>query len=187
MKCPECGAKNAKKIVYGLPSAEMDEDNVIMGGCLVSFDNKNYHCVECEHEFNSKAQEVKRRRELFKKLRSESGDNLYFDEYNYDDVVSFLEAKYAAVGLKIKSVGGFVPVQAEGNVDGKFFYFRFRHDNARLMVGDDAGERSLPVNASTHEILGLTGDGFSGVLDPEEFRDVFIKLLDMYISSKSTL
>lgn len=188
MKCPECGNKNAKKIVYGLPSAELLEDeSIVIGGCMVSDDDKNYHCTECEHEFNSPAQEIRRRRELFERLRTEGGDMFDFEDYDYDKVVSFLESKYKAVSLKIKSVGGFVPVQAEGAVDGKAFYFRFRHDNASLMVGDDDGERSLPTNASTHEIRGLTGDGFSGVLKPEEFRDVFIQLLDMYLGSKSTL
>lgn len=40
-------------------------------------------------------------------------------------------------GLRLTSAGGVVPFQAEGTLDGDPFYFRYRHDEARLGVGGD--------------------------------------------------
>jgi hypothetical protein len=50
--------------------------------------------------------------------------------------VSNLESKYSHRGLQFE-IGfiGSVPVQAYGHLDGMRFYFRFRHDSARLDLG----------------------------------------------------
>lgn len=42
-----------------------------------------------------------------------------------------------ADGVRFQWIGGFCPVQAEGDVDGKPFYFRARGDTWVLRVGDN--------------------------------------------------
>lgn len=108
-----------------------------------------------------------------------------FEDFGYFDIETIetetLEKEYESVNLKFKSAGGVVPVQAEGYIGDKYFYFRFRYDNARLMIGEYVDERSLPVNAETFEIKGYSGDSLNGYLTSEEFKVVFKKLLDMYL------
>lgn len=45
-------------------------------------------------------------------------------------------AKLKACGVTLDSFGGNCPVQAEGTVDGKQFYFRARGDSWQLHIGD---------------------------------------------------
>lgn len=53
-----------------------------------------------------------------------------------DLAVSNLESKYSHRGLQFETgFLGSVPVQAYGHLDGMRFYFRFRHDSARLDLG----------------------------------------------------
>lgn len=53
-----------------------------------------------------------------------------------DLAVSNLESKYFHRGLQFETgFLGSVPVQAYGHLDGMRFYFRFRHDIARLDLG----------------------------------------------------
>lgn len=53
-----------------------------------------------------------------------------------DLAVSNLESKYSHRGLQFESgFLGSLPVQAYGHLDGMRFYFRFRHDSARLDLG----------------------------------------------------
>ncbi len=107
-----------------------------------------------------------------------------FGNFEIDDLSEAavnLESEYKTNQLKFHSAGGAVPVQAEGFVDGKYFYFRFRHDNARLMVGEYKDDKSLPENAETVEILDYSGEPMNGFLTPEEFKACFKKLLDMYL------
>lgn len=41
------------------------------------------------------------------------------------------------LGIKIKWIGGNCPVQAEGTIDGKAFYFRARGDSWSVGVGEE--------------------------------------------------
>lgn len=45
-------------------------------------------------------------------------------------------ARAAAVGLAIDSQGGNCPVQIEGSIDGRRFYFRARHDEYQVHVAE---------------------------------------------------
>ena len=53
-QCPKCGSKNAVKIVYGMPSYDLFEEaqagKVKLGGCVITEDNPDYCCKDCEHE-----------------------------------------------------------------------------------------------------------------------------------------
>ena len=55
-QCPKCGSKNAVKIVYGMPSYDLFEaaqaGKVKLGGCVITEDNPDYCCKNCEHEWN---------------------------------------------------------------------------------------------------------------------------------------
>ena len=44
-------------------------------------------------------------------------------------------ARAEALGIRIVTIGGNCPVQAEGYFDFKAFYFRARHDGWQFMVG----------------------------------------------------
>jgi hypothetical protein len=51
-KCPACGSKNVKEIVYGLPDGLEDwPGHLVPGGCLVSPDNPTRHCGDCDNEW----------------------------------------------------------------------------------------------------------------------------------------
>ena len=53
--CPECGGK-LLPIVWGYPSSEVMEkamrDEVYLGGCVLPLIHVNYHCINCDGEFN---------------------------------------------------------------------------------------------------------------------------------------
>lgn len=55
--CPKCASKNTVKIVYGYPGPELmmkyKEGKVKLGGCVISFDNPDTYCKDCEHSFMS--------------------------------------------------------------------------------------------------------------------------------------
>jgi hypothetical protein len=54
----------------------------------------------------------------------------------HQPVVDRLEAKYAHLGLRFDTgFAGSVPVQANGRIGRRFFYFRFRGDTASLKIG----------------------------------------------------
>jgi hypothetical protein len=53
--CPQCGAKNVKSIVYGLP-AEVDPTPVeqrdyVLGGCCLRMDSPGWYCEACGHKW----------------------------------------------------------------------------------------------------------------------------------------
>lgn len=54
------------------------------------------------------------------------------------------EAALEQAGITLDTIGGNCPVQAEGTVDGKQFYFRARGDSWQLHIGD--GEHDLWTN-----------------------------------------
>ena len=51
-QCPKCGSKNSVKFVYGMPSYELFEEaqagKVKLGGCVITEDNPDYCCKDCE-------------------------------------------------------------------------------------------------------------------------------------------
>lgn len=57
-KCPDCGSKNVIGIVYGMPSYELfqeaEQGKVKLGGCVVGFDDPEYACKDCGHEWNKR-------------------------------------------------------------------------------------------------------------------------------------
>jgi len=55
--------------------------------------------------------------------------------------------------LYIEKIGGLCPVQAEGTIDGKPFYFRARHRQWSIGIGDD------PVGAPEWHRREAWGDG----------------------------
>jgi hypothetical protein len=181
MNCPKCNTP-LKRVIYGLPTAEMMENpDIILAGCVIDDESKPYQCIECGVGFERKEIEGNSWSEALK--GSDFLTDWYDDVYpDYTKVIEELESEYAGEGLKIKEAGGAVPVQATGDLLGKHFYFRFRHNNARLMVGDYVDEKSLPANASQVEIRGVTDDSLNGFLTAEEFKEVMSKLLRMYLT-----
>lgn len=50
-------------------------------------------------------------------------------------------------GLEIEDLGGYVPVQAEGRVAGRPFYFRARHDEWSFAVAGDPEDSALEARS----------------------------------------
>lgn len=56
--------------------------------------------------------------------------------HEQEPLIAGLEVKYQRIGLRFDSgFGGSSPVQANGRIGRRYFYFRFRHDHASLTVG----------------------------------------------------
>ena len=57
VRCPSCGASNAVPILYGLPDPEGDRaaeaGQVILGGCVLTVDSPDAHCLCCGHDWPS--------------------------------------------------------------------------------------------------------------------------------------
>lgn len=55
-KCPQCQSKKVVPIIYGMPTQETfeeaEEGKLIIGGCCLSDDSPEWHCNDCQHEFN---------------------------------------------------------------------------------------------------------------------------------------
>jgi len=48
--CKTCG-QQLKRIVYGFPSSmPTEEDNWVLGGCVVTGDDPQYYCPNCDNE-----------------------------------------------------------------------------------------------------------------------------------------
>ena len=59
MNCPKCSSKDSVvRIMYGMPGPEMQQDyydgKIKLGGCGVSENDPDYHCNDCEFEWNKK-------------------------------------------------------------------------------------------------------------------------------------
>lgn len=63
-KCPICENK-VKEIIYGFPSQEFNEDDYILGGCLLLGVNPRYYCPKCDVYYDKD----------LKKIGSEEEDN----------------------------------------------------------------------------------------------------------------
>ncbi|WP_313811399.1 hypothetical protein [Glutamicibacter sp.] len=47
--CPQCGARNPKKYIWGMPAFPPDEDEYVIGGCCIPDEGMpEYSCRECE-------------------------------------------------------------------------------------------------------------------------------------------
>jgi hypothetical protein len=53
--CPECGARAGIPIAYGYPSGNMLEKSeageIVLGGCVITFDQPNWSCSACHHRW----------------------------------------------------------------------------------------------------------------------------------------
>lgn len=56
------------------------------------------------------------------------------------------------------SIGGFAPVQGDGQVDGKFWYFRARHDSWSFEVYTKSCRTELPDESPLWETSGKYGN-----------------------------
>jgi len=67
VKCPKCSSTNTTQIIYGLfdPNDQLEADvknnKVYLGGCVISSIDPNRHCNNCKIDFDTPAN--KRRRE----------------------------------------------------------------------------------------------------------------------------
>jgi hypothetical protein len=48
--CPKCKQKRGVTIMYGMPPAPPEEDEVF-GGCVIEEGQPDRHCLNCEHEW----------------------------------------------------------------------------------------------------------------------------------------
>lgn len=173
VRCIRCKGKTLP-IIYGLP---LEEDymnpNIILGGCIIHSDSKDYQCLECGLGFNKGD----------KYTNSET--NTYADEIarftilekSLESAAKMLEKKYTHIGLSFSTVGGFVPVEATGVFKDKAFYFKFRYDTAYLYIGKPV-RKGIPKDADIYSREDVTGDAFNGVLTGEYFIDIFSEILD---------
>ena len=55
-KCPTCNSWNIVPIVYGMPGADLEEQEqrgeVILGGCVVTDNDPDLCCKDCGREFH---------------------------------------------------------------------------------------------------------------------------------------
>ncbi len=57
--CPKCGSNHVARILYGLPAdsdelkRELDAKRSVLGGCVVTDDDPEWHCNECRREWGS--------------------------------------------------------------------------------------------------------------------------------------
>lgn len=64
IRCPNCESTNTCRILYGMPAYtdKLDRDlkagGVHLGGCIISLDDPNRHCNDCEIDFDTKAPNV---------------------------------------------------------------------------------------------------------------------------------
>jgi hypothetical protein len=190
MKCPKCDG-TVKEVIYGLPSSElMDDDSIIIGGCIIDEDSKHYICDSCGKGFDSdeihSQHKVPTRYdsliEIQKAIASEFNPNDLYPDLKTPSLE--LEEEYRDMGLKIESVGGVVPVQAHGKIGYNFFYFRYRGDSGSLSIGSQAGTYNVTSQDYYYRVENYTGDSMNGYLSPEEFKDIFSKLLEMHRSAK---
>lgn len=58
-KCPKCGSRNTKKIVYGYPDEKLikmyQQGSILIGGCCIETDDPDYRCANCQFEWRKKS------------------------------------------------------------------------------------------------------------------------------------
>jgi len=58
--CPECKSKNVAWIFWGYPGniktieEDLDKEEIILGGCLVSDHDPKWECNECHHRWGER-------------------------------------------------------------------------------------------------------------------------------------
>ena len=58
--CPECNSKNVAWIFWGYPGniktieEDLDKEEIILGGCLVSDHDPKWECNECHHRWGER-------------------------------------------------------------------------------------------------------------------------------------
>jgi hypothetical protein len=85
-------------------------------------------------------------------------------------------------GIRIKDIGGFCPVQAEGTIDGAPFYFRARGSRWSLSVG---GADVIGAPEFHHEEPYGDGPFAAGWMEEEEARAFIEKAAGLYRASLS--
>lgn len=83
--------------------------------------------------------------------------------------------------ITIRWLGGNCPVQAEGTIDGKEFYFRARYDSWSLSIGDD------PIGSVEWEYEEPYGtpDGYdAGWMSEDEARAFISKAAKKYTATR---
>lgn len=81
--------------------------------------------------------------------------------------------------IESRQTCGGCPEQYEGRlIDGRFFYFRYRHGRAELGIGATLEDA---VRSSAYQQVLIVNDRLSGMFDSEDSRDeVFKQLLHSY-------
>ncbi len=55
VECPSCGSPEVAQIVFGYPTEETLDagarGSVVLGGCIVSDNDPEWHCKACDHEW----------------------------------------------------------------------------------------------------------------------------------------
>ena len=55
--CPSCGSKKCARILYGYLAyskeleRDLDAGKVVIGGCVVTGNDPNWRCLDCENEW----------------------------------------------------------------------------------------------------------------------------------------
>lgn len=61
-KCPNCDSSEEVRIIlWGMPSEEPDSSKYVIGGCTISGDRPDYHCLKCATDFFRKKNEWRNR------------------------------------------------------------------------------------------------------------------------------
>lgn len=59
-KCPTCGSPKVAQVRYGYPifgpelEKELAEGKTVLGGCVISGDDPEWQCVDCQQEIYRK-------------------------------------------------------------------------------------------------------------------------------------
>ncbi len=55
--CPKCdSSEKVRKILWGMPSGDVDLDEYYIGGCLIEPNPAKYICIACDYEFGARQQ-----------------------------------------------------------------------------------------------------------------------------------
>lgn len=88
-----------------------------------------------------------------------------------DELAECLERAFP--GVKVTEAGGVCPLQIEGRLSGgKYFFLRFRFDDAQLYVSSRAETVGNEPELYS-EVLGFTGDDLAGSLSTKETVRLF--------------
>ena len=92
MKCPKCGSKRVAPILYGMPAydeelqRQLENEELYLGGCLMSEDAPEYHCFECGKDvashpvlLNKRTKEMEDYRDIVTSVRFSDGG--FFEGY----------------------------------------------------------------------------------------------------------